>query len=161
MKSKEKYVYKIKRDYSKTIDDFTISTFSCYDFLESTRTFIERNFEGAIELSYPERAFGSISISPKGFAFFIRLVMFEWHDDKLIRIKIEYSENKITVTVEKPGGIKIEDRLLNIARNSGFSASAEDGIITLTVSVWESAEIKLYAKDRLYFLFYYYEAFML
>ena len=160
MSSIEKYVYKVKRDYSKTVDSFTINTFSCYDFLESTRMFIDKNFRGAIEFSYPDTVFGNIKISPNGFAFFIRLLMFEWHDDKLVSAKIEFSDNKITVTVSKPGGFSIEERLLKIAQDSGFFASVQNGVITLTVSVLKSADMKLYAKDRLRFLFYYYEAFM-
>lgn len=157
----EKFVFKVRRDYVPEPEDFSIRKFSCLDFFASTQSFIEHNFQGAIRIDFPETCKGFIHISPRGFAYFIRLLLSEIYGDSMAIAKVTATENEIKITVGKPGGLKSFERLADAAVRSGFSISEEDDTLILRTPIKITQEMFVYANGILELINYYYEVFLM
>ncbi len=157
----EKFVFKVRRDYAPEPKDFSTRQISCLDFFNSTSRFIEHNFTGAIQIHYPDKAWGYIRISPYGFAYFIRLLLSEIYGTELAVAEIfaENEELKIEITAKKP--LKREKQLETVALRSGFSVLMENGKITLKTPMRINGEVFVYANDMLQLISYYYEVFLM
>ena len=154
---KERQIYHAKRSSIKEPADFSIRSFSCYDFLESTRLLIDENFSGAIELVFPEHCKGAISISPRGFAYFVRLLLSEIYGNSLAYAKIEYTEKEICVFVTKEDGLSCIDKLADAAARSGFSVTHDSKSITLRCEADQTSDLAVFAHGALVFINYYLE----
>ena len=157
----EKFVFKVKRDFQPEPDDFSIKRFSCYDFFASTQRFIEHNFEGAIKIEFPERFTGFVNIAPKGFTYFIRVLLSEIYGDSLAQAKIYVSERDVTVSISKVGGLRSYSKLENIAVRSGFSFERDGDTLILKTPLRINQELFIYANDILKLLNYFYEVFLM
>ena len=157
----EKFVFKVKRDYAPEPQDFSIMKISCFDFFNSTNSFIEHNFTGAIRVDFPETAKGYVQISPYGFAYFIRLLLSEIYGDALTVVRIFADDKELKVEICSPKPLKREKQLENVAIRSGFSVSIENSKITLRTQMHISGEVFVYADDILRLINYYYEVFLM
>jgi hypothetical protein len=155
------FVYKIQRTPPSEPADFSIKKFSCYDFLESTRRFIETNFTGAITVSFPGECYGYVCIAPRGFAYFIRLLLAEIYGNSLARATIEYGEGVINVKISSDSHLCNTERLLDVAKRSGFECCFYEGELILSAPVDDSANLSLLAFNSLSFINYYLEVFLL
>ena len=157
----EKFLFKVRRDFAPEPKDFSITKISCFDFFNSTNSFIERNFTGALHIEYPDIAKGYVQISPYGFAYFIRLLLSEIYGDGLTVARVFADDKELTVEINSPKPLKREKQLENVAARSGFSVSIENGKITLRTKLHISCEVFVYADDMMRFINYYYEVFLM
>lgn len=156
----EKFVYKIRRDSLTEPEDFSLSRVPCGDFFRSTEKFIEDNFTGAIRVSIPENISGNIRIAPKGFAFFVKLLLCQVYGRSVINAHLNFSEDEVTFKVEKVDGLMVVDRLTDVALRSGFSVSENEKFITLSTPVLISDTLSIYAKTTLVYINCYYSVFL-
>lgn len=156
----EKYVYRIPRDAYVEPKDYSKQRFSCYDFFRSVYQFVTRNFEGAITLDFPESFDGTVNISPRGFAYFLRVLLAEVFGNALVRTRFNVSDNVVSFTLSVPEDLKCISTLKAIAEKSGFSFEAENGKIILSTESLYDATLYVYAHDILKFIGYLYEVFL-
>lgn len=156
----EKYIYRIPRDAYVEPKDYSKQRFSCYDFFKSVYQFVTRNFEGAITLDFPERFDGTVNISPRGFAYFIRVLLAEVFGNALVKTHFTVSDNEISFTLSVPEDLKCISTLRSVAERSGFLFEAEKGKIILRTESLYDATLYVYAHDILRFINYLYEVFL-
>ena len=157
----EKFVFKGKRDFTPEPEDFSIRKFSCHDFFVSTKNFIDRNFAGAMSFDFSEGCKGFVHISPRGFAYFIRLLLSEIYGRSMAVVKVSLSDDKIILTVSGVSVLKSEEKLIDAALRSGFSCSRSGDILTLTTPLKITQEMFVYANEILELINYYYEIFLM
>lgn len=156
----EKFVFKIKRYSIPEPQDFSIRKISCLDFFNSTSAFIENNFAGAIKIDFPESYKGFIHISPRGFAYFIFLLLSEIYGKSMVNVKIAASDSEITLKIDSQIKIEHKSQLIDTAVRSGFSVTEEENSLTLKTSLKLTQETFVYATDNLELINYYYEVFL-
>lgn len=156
----EKFVFKIKRDSIPEPTDFSQRKISCFDFFASTNSFIEHNFKGAIRIELPERYKGFVYISPRGFAYFISLLLSEIYGEAMIDVNVKADNERITMTVSTKAVLKHKKTLIDVAERSGFSVLDEGNRFILTTAVKINQEAFVYADDMLELINYFYEVFL-
>ena len=134
---------------------------SCSDFFLSTKKFISDNFEGAMKIDFSETENGFINVSPRGFAFFIKLLLSEIHGNSMIYASMDNEDGRVCLRIEQKGGLAISKRLEDVAERSGFSVFRDRDSITLFTKINSPSVFTIHAKDSLTFIFYYYEVFLM
>ena len=159
--SEKKFVFKVRRDSQPEPSDFAPLPFSCLDFFSSLQSFIEHNFEGAITVDFPEAAHGCVVISPRGFAFFIRVLLSEIYGSRLVTARVYSEKGEITMVISKAGGLRSKEKLKSIAERSGFSFLEDGDTLILRTPLRAMGEMFLYAKDNFRLINYFYEVFLM
>lgn len=156
----ENFVFKIKRDTIPEPEDFSLRKFSCFDFFTSTNSFIEHNFRGAVNIDFPETCKGFVHISPRGFAYFISILLSEIYGNSMVNAQVTSSDTDVIITIKGVAAQKRIRQLENIAERSGFSVikSGNDLILKTPVSITQ--EMFVYARDILELINYFYEVFL-
>ena len=156
----EKFVFKIKRDSIPEPEDFSLRRISCFDFFASVNSFIEHNFTGAIKMEFPDSYKGFVHISPRGFAYFVSLLLSEIYGNAMVNASITNAEGEIVITVATNANLKQKDRLIDIAERSGFSVTDDKKRLILKTPVKINQEAFVYAGDVLELRNYFYEVFL-
>ena len=156
----EKFIFKIKRDSIPEPEDFSIRKFSCFDFFASVNSFIEHNFAGAIKIDFPESYRGFLHISPRGFAYFISLLLSEIYGKSLVTVDVSASDTEVILNISYKEKLKREKQITDVAERSGFSVTHGDNTIILRTPVKLTQEAFVYAGDVLELINYFYEVFL-
>ena len=156
----EKFVFKIKRDSVPEPEDYSTRKLSCLDFFMSTHNFIEHNFAGAIKIDFPETCPGFIHISPRGFAYFIFLLLSEVYGNSMVNANVTSSDDEIIITLRGIGNPKREKQLADTAERSGFSVTRDGESLILRTPVNLTQETFVYTGDALTLINYFYEVFL-
>lgn len=158
--NQKKYVHRIPREDCAEPKDYFKQSFSCYDFFNSVYKFLMGNFEGAITIDFPKSFKGAVNVSPRGFAYFIRVLLTEIFGNALVRGEFNIYDGEVVFSLKVPITLKCLPELKSIAQKSGFSFEAEEGSITLRTKCIEDTMLYVYAQDKLSFINYLYEVFL-
>ena len=156
----ETFVFKIKRDSIPEPEDFSMRKLSVFDFFTSIHSFISHNFAGAIKINFPERYKGFIHISPRGFAYFISLLLSDIYGNSMVNVDVLSDDEKIIMHIDGIGALKRKNRLFDIAVRSGFSVTEENDRLILSAPVKITQESFVYADNMLELINYFYEVFL-
>lgn len=156
----DKFIYKIPRFSYVEPKDYSKKIFACHDLFNSVALFLMRNFDGAIKLKFPQSFYGDVDISPRGFAYFIRVLLAEVYGNYLVQAEFTASDEEIAFSLEVPKNLKCLSELKAIAEKSGFSFESEDGKITIRTKCVENYVLYVYAHDNLKFINYLMEVFL-
>ncbi len=154
-------ILNVKRGNFSEPENFTATDILCRDFFLSVNSFIEHNFTGAMEFNFPEKSEGFITVSPYGFAHFLKLLLSEIYGSAVINVSIEKETDFISIRVRDFNLIKNKDNVLSTARRSGFLVydSSED-ILVLKAKIYPETQLTAYSTTSLVLINYLYESFL-
>ena len=156
----QRIVLKIGHDFTSEPADTSIKDVTCLDFFNSTKKFIDDSFRGAVKINCPKNACGYISIAPKLFAYFMKVLIYETRGDVLILASMEYADGFVNLKIERKDRLKLGINLADIASRAGFSVLETDKEIIISTKVKYSVALKIYARDTMNFIYNYFEVFL-
>ncbi len=143
-------------------DELKLERIAVSDFTTAIRDFVYENFRGAMTVEKPPVDSGYITVSPAGFAYFLKLLLNEIYGDGMLRAKIVTENSRVEVIIELPNVTVNTDSLLSAAVHSGFSVErADDREILLFTEIARDKAMSIYAIDFTNFKRYLNEIFFL
>ena len=154
--------HRFRRISETAPDEFKLERIAVSDFTAAVKDFVFENFRGAMTVEKPPVDSGYITVSPRGFAYFLKLLLNEIYGEGMLRAKIVTENGRIEVIIELPNiGVKT-DELLSCAVNSGFSVErADNREIVLFANTAKDKAMSIYAIDFAKFKRYLNEIFFL
>ena len=156
----ERFLYKIKRNSISEPEDLSIRRFSCLDFFTSVKTFIEKNFSGAIDIDFPTPCHGYVNVSARGFSYFVYLLLSNAYGRSMVKTKLSATESEVIVTIENLSELGDTSHLLSVAKRSGFSVYLSEDSVILKTTRKITQEAFVYAENTLELINYLYEVFL-
>ena len=111
-------------------------------------------------MDFPEAAHGCVVISPRGFAYFIRVLLSEIYGSRLVTARVYSEKGEVTMAINKAGGLRSKEKLKSIAERSGFSFLEDGDTLILRTPLRAMGEMFVYAKDNFRLINYFYEVFL-
>ena len=143
--------------------DYTVITVSSVDFAKSTERFMNDLFGGAFLLSVDRRAAcGYIDIAPRGFAYFMKLLLFSLQGNACAHTEIHCSDKEVRISVEY-GDCEIPlANLITTAEASGFLVTESSvGRLVITTAVTRARYLAVYNPTPDLFAKYLFEVFFM
>ena len=154
--------YRFRRMSDTAPNEFKLERIAVADLTTAIGDFVLENFRGAMTVEKPPIDSGYITVCPRGFAYFLKLLLNEIYGEGMLRARIVTENGRVEVIIELPDAQKRIDAILSVATASGFSVERpKDGEIILYANTAKDKSLSIYAVDFVKFKRYLNEIFFL